>query len=117
MMEIPGDWRRGWRHIAPWFVVEALLPGAALFALLLWLSQRFVREGFDQVRQHAFAPTVGMFSPTASVQRDWWSCTCDGACACLSTIANALRRCCGKLLGNPSSADPLTNARLAVSRA
>jgi hypothetical protein len=94
MMETAMTWGREVRGIVPWFVVEALLPGAALFALLLWLSLRFVHEGFGRVRQHAFAPVGGRLSPTASAQRNWWSCTCVGACACLTTILRGLRRCC-----------------------
>ncbi len=97
-MEIAADWWRSLRELAPWFVVEALLPGTALFALLLWLSQRFVREGFGQVRQYAFPATAGMLFANASVQRNWWSCTCVDICSCLSKIARGLRRCCAKLL-------------------
>ena len=93
-MEMTGDWWRCLRELGPWFVVEALLPGAALFALLLWLSQRFVREGFAQVRQHAFAPTADTVSVKASAQRNWWSCTCADACTCLSRIVHGLRRRC-----------------------
>ena len=97
MMEIAEDGWGGLREFAP-FLVEALLPGATLFALLLWLSQRFVGEGFGRVRQYAFAPAAGMLSAKASAQRSWWSCTCAGPCACLSEIARGLRRCCIKLL-------------------
>jgi hypothetical protein len=93
-MEMTGDWWRCLRELGPWFVVEALLPGAALFALLLWLSQRFVREGFAPVRQHAFAPTADIVSVKASAQRNWWSCTCVDACTCLSRIVHGLRRRC-----------------------
>jgi hypothetical protein len=87
------------RAFAVWFVVEALLPGAALFALVVWLSQRFVREGFGQVRQHAFAPHVGKWSLTASMPRRWWSCTCDrtGGCTCLAAIVRGLCRGCMSL--------------------
>ena len=67
-METAVQWWRGLREVAPWFVVEALLPGATLFALLLWLSHRFVSEGFAQVRHYALAPTVGMFSLTTSAK-------------------------------------------------
>ena len=40
------------RDFAPYFVVEPLLPGGALVALLLWLSRHFIRDGLRDVRQH-----------------------------------------------------------------
>ena len=71
MMEMAIQWWRALREVAPWFVVEALLPGTALFVLLLWLSQRFVREGFGRVRQYALVPVAGRLSLNASAQRNW----------------------------------------------
>lgn len=115
-METAVQWWRGLREVAPWFVVEALPPGATLFALLLWLSHRFVSEGFAQVRHYALAPTAGMFSLTTSAKRNWWSCTCGDACACLSEIARGLRRCCVKLASRPFLAIPLPNAGPAITR-
>jgi hypothetical protein len=44
------------RDLAPYFLVEPLLPGGTLVALLLWLSQMFVRDGFGGVRQYLHAP-------------------------------------------------------------
>ena len=44
------------RDFAPYFLVEPLLPGGTLVALLLWLSQRFVRDGFGDVRQYPKTP-------------------------------------------------------------
>lgn len=97
MMETATQGWRGLRSFAPWLIAGALPSGAVLFALLLWLSHRFLHEGFGEVRQHAFAPIAGTLSLRASVQRNWWSCTCvSGACACLSAIARGLRRCCEK---------------------
>lgn len=97
------QWSRGFGGLAPWFVVQALLPGAALFALLVLLSLRFVREGFGEVRQHAWAPAATKGLLAAPLQRSWWSCTCPSiaACACLPAIARGLRRCCMKLLPLP----------------
>lgn len=97
MMETAFEWWRGVREVAPWFVVEALLPGATLFALLLWLSHRFMREGFGAVRQYGYAPVARMASSTPSAHRGWWSCTC-AECACAGAMARGLRRCCEKLL-------------------
>ena len=100
-METAKRWWHGVRGVAPWYVIQAYLPGATLFILLLWLSHRFVTQGFGEVRQYAFARPTGGSSLTASMQRIWWSCTCSGACECLPAIARGLRRCCVKLLGVP----------------
>jgi len=83
--------------LAAWFVTEALLPGATVFLLLLWLSQRFVRQGFGDMRQYALPPLGG--SSVRSAQRNWWSCTCGtiAACACLTAVRRNLRRCCSTL--------------------
>jgi hypothetical protein len=95
---------------APWLILEPFLPGAALFGVLLWLSQRFVREGFADVRQHSFAATFGNRSFATHAQRNWWSCTCiDGTCRCLATIERQLRRCCVKAF--PPFALPIPAAR------
>lgn len=85
---------RGLRGVAPWIALEGFFPGATVFALLLWLSHRFVRGGFGEVRQHAFTP-IGQSKTVSAAKRNWWSCTCDGVagCRCLATIARGLRRC------------------------
>ena len=43
------------RNFGPYFLVELLLPGGTLVALLLWLSRRFIRDGLRGIRQHQFA--------------------------------------------------------------
>ena len=111
MMEIAMRWERV-RGIMPWFVAEALLPGAALFALLLWLSLRFVHGGFGRVRQHAFAPVGGKLAATAAAPRSWWSCTCVGVCACLPAMLRGLRRCCEMFPRKPFLSAPMAHARL-----
>ena len=93
-METPRD-----QWIAAWPMLDALLPGATLFMLLLWLSWRFVQGGFGDVRHYAFAPAGSSGSFAARAPRNWWSCTCRaGACACLAAIARCVRQCCVKLL-------------------
>ena len=52
--------------LGPYFVVEPLLPGGTLLALVFWLSQKFVREGFDGVRQYAHAPRAA--TPISAVR-------------------------------------------------
>jgi hypothetical protein len=99
MMETATHWWHDLRGFAPWLLAEGMLPGATLFALLLLLSQRFVRAGFGDIRQHAFAPDAGKWYLATPVERNWWSCTCvSGACACVAAIARGLRRCCEKVL-------------------
>lgn len=44
------------RHLGPYLLVELLLPGGTLVALLLWLCRRFLREGLGDIRQYRFAP-------------------------------------------------------------
>jgi heme A synthase len=100
-MEVATQWRV-LRDLGPWFVVQALLPGATLFALLVWLSYRFVHEGFGEIRRYSFGPAAG--TPFASSERrNWWSCTCGTvvACRCLAAMERGLRRCCAKLLELP----------------
>ena len=92
---------QGWRNlrgVAAWLFTEPLLPGATLFTLLVWLSWRFLREGFGDVHQYAFAQIAGKASLTASVQRGWWSCTCAtlSMCRCLAAVVRRLRNCCAK---------------------
>ena len=94
-------WWQALRDFGPWVVIELLLPGATLFALLLLLSRRFVRDGFGDVRQHAFGPGAGRWPVIARERRNWWSCTCAGiaACRCLGgALGRGVRRCCMKLL-------------------
>jgi hypothetical protein len=99
-MDTARRWWRRWRVVATWLVVDQALPGATLFALLLWLSYQYVRGGFGDVRQHAFAPDAGRWSLATPVRKNWWNCTCAGigACVCLAAIARGMRRCCVKLL-------------------
>ena len=90
---------RRWRHWAGMasIVLQLVIPGAVLFALLVWLSIRFVTEGFGDVRQHAFESIGGKWSFAAGSHRNWWSCTCAVICACLSATGLATRRCCAQV--------------------
>jgi hypothetical protein len=101
-MHMATPWWRALRDLGPWFLVQALLPGATLFALLLWLSYRFVAEGFGEIRQYSLGPADGT-SRTSSERRNWWSCTCVSVkgCRCLAAMERGLRRCCAKLLKLP----------------
>ncbi|HEX4883518.1 MAG TPA: hypothetical protein VFX05_05220 [Casimicrobiaceae bacterium] len=96
MDAIQKGWR-GLREVGPWVVLDPVLPGATLFALLVWLSFRFVREGFGGVRQYGNAPLNGAGVVRAAPGRRWWSCTCRETCACLAALAGVVRRCCAIL--------------------
>ncbi len=87
-----------------WFGVELLIPGAALFALLTWLSLRYLREGFADVRQYALAPDGGKWVLSATLKRNWWNCRCASVatCECLSTVARGLGRGCRALISTMS---------------
>lgn len=93
----------GWRtlgRLAPFFIIEALLPGAARVLILLGLSHRFVRTGFGELRQHAYT-SAAPWTSSAGATRNWWSCTCV-RCRCLAGFGRALRRCCFRLLESRS---------------
>ena len=62
-------WLRRLSVLSPYFVIEPLVPGATLVALLLWLSHQFVHDRLDGVRQHLFQPrgikaVIAAASPT-----------------------------------------------------
>ena len=42
------------RNFGPYVLLEILLPGGTLVALLLWLSQRYMGGGLGGVRQYSF---------------------------------------------------------------
>jgi hypothetical protein len=100
-MEMAIDGWRTFSRIAPFFIIEALLPGAARVLILLGLSHRFVRVGFGELRQHAH-PFASAWTSNAGATRNWWSCTCV-SCRCLVGFGRALRRCCFRLLDSPSA--------------
>ena len=44
------------RDLAPYYLVEPLLPGGTVLALLLWLLRAFVTDRFAGVRQYLHTP-------------------------------------------------------------
>ena len=84
--------------VAPWFLLEALVPDAALFVMVAWLSLQFLRDGFADTRQHVYEPAAALGTSAATMQKRWWSCTCalTAAGACVTAVARGLRQCCRK---------------------
>lgn len=83
------------RDFAPYFVVEPLLPGGALVALLLWLSRHFIRNGLRDVRQHLHdrgieTPVVQAKAPANSLAAR----LCVRRCAVVRVLRNGFRRWC-----------------------
>ncbi len=47
------------RAMGPYLVLELILPGGTLIALLLWLSQRFGSTGFGSMHAYVSARLLG----------------------------------------------------------
>ena len=100
MAQAATRWWVRWRLIVTWVALEQMLPGVTLFALLVWLSGQYLRDGFAQVRHHALAPAAAKGALIAPVRKNWWSCTCAsaGVCRCRAAVAAGLKHCCVNLL-------------------
>ena len=48
-----GKWLTGLREFGPYLLIELLLPGGTLVALVLWLMQRVKCVGFSGLRRRA----------------------------------------------------------------
>ena len=68
------------RDVGPYVLLEILLPGGTLVALLLWLSQRYMSGGLRGVRQYLFQQKVAKPAAAAIARFD------------RSTLCGALRR-------------------------
>jgi hypothetical protein len=63
-----GKWLRGMREFGPYLLIELLLPGGTLVALLLWLMQRVKRVGFGGLlRPRSAATYVNAVVPEPTV--------------------------------------------------
>src|SRR5688572_11402195 len=85
------------RDLAPYFLVEPLLPGASVAILLLWLSNTFIRNGFSGVRQYlhtsrAATPVSAANGRARSGRRD----LCVNACAVVATWRDRIVQWCEK---------------------
>lgn len=54
------------RSLGPYLLIELLLPGGTLVALLLWLSKRYLGDGFGSVRQYLHGK--GVFKPVLAAK-------------------------------------------------
>ena len=97
------------RDLAPYFVIEPLLPGSTLVALLLWLSHAFARDGFANIRQYSQAPPTS--SGTVAADRAQTPASegpCTKGCAVVAAwrdrivqwceVVGAAQRCCAARL-------------------
>ncbi|HEV7802200.1 MAG TPA: hypothetical protein VGP15_14080 [Burkholderiales bacterium] len=83
------------RSYGPYVLMEVFLPGGTLLALLLWLSQRFMRNGLSGVRQHLFAQAVSKPLITAKPEPGEKAlCLCHGQTAILTARPAAFRQSC-----------------------
>lgn len=71
------------RSLGPYLLIELLLPGGTLVALLLWLSKRYLHDGFASVRQYMHAK--GVLKPVLAAKPQVGNRK--GRCLCLRQIA------------------------------
>jgi hypothetical protein len=72
------------RELGPYVLLEILLPGGTLVALLLWLSQRYMGGRLGSVRQYSFQKVA---KPAAAIARFGRSALC---ALLLRTVAGRL---------------------------
>jgi hypothetical protein len=86
-------------HFAPYFVVELLLPGATLVALLLWLSRNFMRNGLRDVRQHMYEKSVEKPVIIAKARVKGLAMRlCGKRCAVVRLLRDSFRQWCESVL-------------------
>ena len=90
------------RDLSPYFLLEPLLPGGALIALLLWLSQRFIRNGFGDVRQYLFGQRFRAAISAKVETAKRMLCRCVRASVFLSNGPNGFRARCESLAAEPN---------------
>ena len=83
------------RDVSPFIVAEALLPGSVLIAVLLWLSQAFIRHGLGDVHQYraAHADETIPF-PARTPPRTARFHVCTRRCAVVTVWRNRFRQWC-----------------------
>jgi hypothetical protein len=83
------------RDCGPYVLIELLLPGGTLIALLLWLSRRFMRGGLDTVRQYAFRKPLNKATINAKPHPHRKQvCTCEGHTAVMSASSPGFALSC-----------------------
>jgi hypothetical protein len=86
------------RDCGPYVLIELLLPGGTLVALLLWLSRRFMRGGLDTVRQHTFRRALHKATINAKPHpHGRHVCTCEGHTTVLSASSRAFAQSCARM--------------------
>ena len=86
------------RDCGPYVLIELVLPGGTLIALLLYLSRRFLRDGLGSVRQHAIRRVVDRVAVKAKPHPGRADmCMCRGHTAIVSAGTGGLeQRCDGR---------------------
>lgn len=81
------------------YLVELLLPGGTLVALLLWLSRNFIRNGLRDVRQHVHERTIEkpIIIAKARVRRRAVR-LCSKGCAVVRLLRDGFRQWCESVL-------------------
>ena len=81
------------------YLVELLLPGGTLVALLLWLSRNFVRNGLRDVRQHLHERTIEkpVIIEKATLKR-FSVRLCSKGCAVVQFLRDSFRQWCESVL-------------------
>jgi hypothetical protein len=69
------------RDLGPYLLVELLLPGGTLIALLLWLTRRYLSHGFGNVREKRSLNPGRCMGSAASPQPSRMQRTLSGAYA------------------------------------
>src|SRR5688500_2423222 len=83
------------RDLAPYFLIEPLLPGGTVVALLLWLSQVFIRDGLAGVRQYLHLPRGANTAVTADrVRQVGVRNLCRKSCAVVAAWRNRIVQWC-----------------------
>ena len=81
------------------YLVELLLPGGTLVALLLWLSRNFVRNGLRDVRQHLHERTIEKPVIIAKAPVKTRAVRlCSKGCAVIRLLRDSFRQWCESVL-------------------
>ena len=96
------------RDFAPYVLIEPLLPGGTVVALLLWLSQAFLGGGLARVRQYLHAPRSATLVAADRMPQARVRSFCRKNCAVVAAWRNSIVQWCNE----PARGDPCCAARV-----